>query len=90
MCGAHVTRVLFDSDEAEELVATGVEYFKDGVLKTIKATKEFIISCGKYPLPQNFVSISVNNRGIQDTSTLGALWYRRQEHPGSFRCPSPS
>lgn len=47
LTGAQATRILFDRDEAGELVATGIEYSKDGELKTISAKKEVIVSTGQ-------------------------------------------
>jgi len=44
--GAHVTRVLFNSEKHEEkLVASGIEYAKDGKTYAVATRKEVII-CG--------------------------------------------
>jgi len=51
--GAHVTRVLFDSDKREgKLVATGVQYSKDGFTFAVSAKKEVIICAGSFQSPQ--------------------------------------
>ncbi|KAG6906705.1 hypothetical protein DXG01_012529 [Tephrocybe rancida] len=48
--GAEAARVITSGNE--EIIATGVEYFKDGVLCTIKAKREVILSAGSYKTPQ--------------------------------------
>ncbi|KAG6834311.1 hypothetical protein H0H93_010570 [Arthromyces matolae] len=48
--GALATKVLTTGKDA--VVATGVEYLKDGVLQTIHARKEVILSAGSYKTPQ--------------------------------------
>ncbi|KAG6907816.1 hypothetical protein DXG01_007298 [Tephrocybe rancida] len=49
--GALATKVLTSGSDSV-VIATGVEYLKDGVLQTIHATKEVILSAGSYKTPQ--------------------------------------
>ncbi|KAF8067791.1 alcohol oxidase [Lyophyllum atratum] len=48
--GAHAARILTSAKDL--VVATGVEFLKDGILQTIQAKKEVIICCGSYQTPQ--------------------------------------
>ncbi|KAH0581539.1 hypothetical protein H2248_011253 [Termitomyces sp. 'cryptogamus'] len=50
ICGAQATRIILSGKDT--LVANGVEYLVDGVLHTINATKEVILSAGTYKTPQ--------------------------------------
>lgn len=45
LTGAQAARIVFEEKDGE-LVATGVEYYKDGELQTIKANKEVIVATG--------------------------------------------
>ncbi|KAG6843562.1 hypothetical protein H0H93_000629, partial [Arthromyces matolae] len=48
--GAEATRVILSG--SNPVVATSVEYFQNGVLHTVQATKEVIVSAGSYKTPQ--------------------------------------
>ncbi|KAG6811201.1 hypothetical protein H0H92_008563 [Tricholoma furcatifolium] len=61
--GAHASRIITSGKDV--VVATGVEYLKDGVLHTINATKEVIVSSGTYKTPQ-ILELS----GLSDSKVL--------------------
>ncbi|KAF9497910.1 alcohol oxidase [Pleurotus eryngii] len=50
--GAYATRVLFDPKESGDLLATAVEYQKDGEIHFARATKEVILCTGSFKTPQ--------------------------------------
>ncbi len=69
LTGAEATRILFDRDEAGELVATGVEYSKDGELKIISAKKEVIVSTGMFLDVLSSTRLTITGRFLQNTPT---------------------
>jgi choline dehydrogenase len=54
-----VARILIDHKMAE-----GVEYFKDGELQIIKATKEVIVSAGTFCSPQLLMLSGIGPKGL--------------------------
>ena len=74
--GAHVTRVLFNSEKREDkLVASGAEYAKDGRTYTVSARKEIII-CG-----------GTLNKAIRlSVKTLISLKKVPSKHPRYWSC----
>ncbi|KAF8914726.1 GMC oxidoreductase [Mucidula mucida] len=73
LTGAEATRILFDRDEAGELVATGVEYSKDGELKIISAKKEVIVSTGSYKTPQLLELSGIGDKKVLEAHNIPVL-----------------
>ena len=63
--GATVERVLFDSPDASNVIATGVQYTKDGTSRLVKTRKEIILSAGAFNSPK-LLELS----GIGDAKSL--------------------
>lgn len=51
LLGSHATRVLFAEGDGD-LVASGVEYSKGGLLESVSASKEVILCAGSFQTPQ--------------------------------------
>ncbi|KAG6808248.1 hypothetical protein H0H92_004748 [Tricholoma furcatifolium] len=62
---AQATRVLTASQNGD-IVATGVEFIKDGVLEVITASKEVILSCGSYKTPQLLELSGIGDETVLD------------------------
>ncbi|KAJ7131768.1 alcohol oxidase [Mycena crocata] len=53
LTGAHATRILFSQrNEEPDLVASGVEYIKDGQLQIVSAKSEVLLCAGAFQSPQ--------------------------------------
>jgi choline dehydrogenase-like flavoprotein len=78
---ARVARILIDNKMAE-----GVEYFKDGELQKLKATKEVIISAGTFCSPQLLMLSGIgpektlNQHNISVKHQLPGVGLNLQEH----------
>ncbi|KAF8345207.1 alcohol oxidase [Amanita rubescens] len=67
--GAHVTRVLFNSEKHEDkLVASGIEYAKDGKTYTVATRKEVIICGGTIQTPQVLELSGIGNKSILEAN----------------------
>lgn len=72
---AHATRVLFDSDKREgKLVATGVQYSKDGFTFAVSAKKEVIISAGSFQSPQILELSGIGNKNVLEANGVPVLY----------------
>ncbi|KAH6856331.1 hypothetical protein B0I37DRAFT_73684 [Chaetomium sp. MPI-CAGE-AT-0009] len=66
--GVVVDKILFDKKAADDAVATGVQYTKDGKTSTVAARKEVILSAGVFHSPK-LLELS----GIGDAKLLQSL-----------------
>ncbi|TFY61039.1 hypothetical protein EVG20_g7209 [Dentipellis fragilis] len=62
--GAHATRVLLETGADGEVVATGVEFIKDGEKVTARASREVILSAGSYQTPQLLELSGIGRRDV--------------------------
>lgn len=46
LTGAHITRILFEDTQGSDVVATGVEFLKDGQKLVAKAKREVVLCAG--------------------------------------------
>ncbi|KAJ7623848.1 GMC oxidoreductase [Mycena polygramma] len=90
--GAEATRVLFRSptDDSKELVASGVEYHKDGQLCTVSTQGEVLLCAGTFKTPQLLELSGIGDKNVLDTHSLPVkldlpgVGSHLQEH---FYCP---
>lgn len=47
LTGAHITRILFEDTQGSDVVATGVEFLKDGQTLVAKAKREVVLCAGR-------------------------------------------
>ncbi|EIM88948.1 alcohol oxidase [Stereum hirsutum FP-91666 SS1] len=52
LTGAHITRILFEDTQGSDVVATGVEFLKDGQTLVAKAKREVVLCAGTHQTPQ--------------------------------------
>ncbi|TFY61040.1 hypothetical protein EVG20_g7208 [Dentipellis fragilis] len=62
--GAHVTRVLLQSGEDGEVVATGIEFVRGGETVTAQASLEVILSAGSFQTPQLLELSGIGGRDV--------------------------
>ncbi|KAF4597829.1 hypothetical protein EYR38_006220 [Pleurotus pulmonarius] len=71
--GAYATRVLFDPKEAGDLLATAVEYQKDGEIHVAHATKEVILCTGSFKTPQLLELSGIGDKKILDPLNIPVI-----------------
>ncbi|GAD92055.1 glucose-methanol-choline (gmc) oxidoreductase, putative [Paecilomyces variotii No. 5] len=88
LADAHVTRLIFDTSNKNNLTATGVEYTPDGgkTKKTIKVNKEVIVSAGSIGSPTVLMHSGVgpkdvlSSAGVDLLSELPGVGQHLQDH----------
>lgn len=73
--GAYVHKVILESDDSGTYIVKGVQYEQGGIVKTISASKEVIISAGEQSLATHTHSAPLSNgvRILHDTQDTRAL-----------------
>lgn len=51
LTGAHITKILFEDTQGSDVVATGVEFLKDGRTLVAKAKREVVVCAGSRRSP---------------------------------------
>lgn len=69
---AQVTKILFKSD-SPDLIATGVDYFSDGQIKTLKAKKEIILAAGALQSPKLLELSGVGSKKLLQLHGISVL-----------------
>ncbi|KAF7352085.1 GMC oxidoreductase [Mycena venus] len=90
--GAEVTRIQFSSstDNLGNLIASGVEYYKDGQLHTVSAQGEVLLCAGTFKTPQLLELSGIGDKNVLDAHgvdvklDLPGVGTNLQEH---FTCP---
>ncbi|PFH47421.1 GMC oxidoreductase [Amanita thiersii Skay4041] len=71
---AHATRVLFEKDKKDgKLIASGVEYSKNGSLHSIQASKEVILCAGSFQTPQLLELSGIGNKDALESHGINVL-----------------
>ncbi|KAJ7226613.1 GMC oxidoreductase [Mycena rebaudengoi] len=90
--GAQATRILFNSssDAAGKIVASGIEYHKDGQLHLVSAKLEVLVCAGSFKTPQ-LLELSgigdkkiLNGKGVPMVLEIPGVGKNLQDH---FWCP---
>ncbi|KAK6981135.1 GMC oxidoreductase [Favolaschia claudopus] len=70
--GAQATRILFNDelDTNGKIVASGVEYHKDGQLQRVSAKKEVILSAGAFRTPQLLELSGIGQKSILEAQKI--------------------
>ncbi|KAJ7173929.1 alcohol oxidase [Mycena crocata] len=68
VAGAHATRIMLNSsaDASGNLVASGVEYIKDGKSLTVSARKEVLVCAGAFKSPQLLELSGIGDKKVLD------------------------
>lgn len=92
--GAHASRVLLDDNKG----ATGIEYFRDGTARTVRARREVILSAGPLVSPKLLELSGIGNgeilaeHGIDTVHHLPGVGENLQDHPNTrltYECSIP-
>ncbi|EWC46764.1 hypothetical protein DRE_04009 [Drechslerella stenobrocha 248] len=70
--GALVTKVVL-ANQGEDVIATGVEFVRDGTTTTVHATKEVILSAGAFGSPQILELSGIGNPNILNSHNIPTL-----------------
>ncbi len=87
LTGAQVTKIAFDSNSPQNVVAKGVQFVANGQTHTVSVRKDVILSAGKRSINpcSEADSLCIIARRFSDTSDSRALRDRQDKYIGTIR-----